>query len=226
MLSDQLLEKTVLLSYEECKTDIVGSFFRAIDFSIPNPEDDNNNLSEITNRSLTDQELTLMLLINRLIDGDYSFCERVSGRLIKQSSSPPCYFYVPDVDRKIDDFFDANGVDRQYQCHKREPVINSEKDWLETHSVNATLMELFFSELAEYNNIEKDLVSRAIKRAKYHHYSAFRTRVPGKFDVMAYLLRNPDVLAGGIDPYKHYVLYGYDEGRNFDWGLYQRSTEN
>ena len=219
MLSDRLLKKTVQLRYEECKIDIIGSFFRAIDFPIPHSESF-DKLTETTNLSLTDQELTLMLLTNRLTNGDSSFCRQFTGRLIGQSTSPPCYFYSPEVDGKIDNFFIANGLARQYPCNKRDPVVNSEKNWLETHPVDATLIESFFSELAVYYNKNVDPVTRALAKANCYSQSAFRSQVPDTFNAIAYLLRNKDVLVAEIDPYQHYVLYGCAEGRRFDWVVF------
>ena len=161
-----------------------------------------------------------MLLGNRLTNGDFSFSKQFFDTLIGQSASPPCYFYAPEVDRMIDNFFIANGVKRQYQCNKCDPVVNSEKNWLETHQVDATLIESFFSILAEYYNKRMDNPIRvATAKVNFYNYSIFRTLVPDKFDIMAYLLRNKDVLVANIDPYKHYVLYGYTEGRPYDWGL-------
>ena len=36
------------------------------------------------------------------------------------------------------------------------------------------------------------------------------------FDAPYYLAHNPDVAAAGVDPYQHYLLYGYKENRNPD----------
>ena len=36
------------------------------------------------------------------------------------------------------------------------------------------------------------------------------------FDPAYYLAHNPDVAAAGVDPYQHYLLYGWKEGRNPD----------
>ena len=39
--------------------------------------------------------------------------------------------------------------------------------------------------------------------------------VPADFDVLAYLLLNPDVLRAGIDPCRHFVEHGRGEGRRY-----------
>ena len=226
MLSDQLLKKTIQLSYEECKADIIGSFFKAINLPILHSNSNDKLTKTTTNRSLTDQELTLMLLINRLTNGDSSFCRQFTDTLIGQPVSPPCYFYSPEVDGMIDAFFIANGTKRQHLCTKLDPVVNSERSWIKKHTVDATLLESVFSKLAEYYNSRINALSyRAIKKANYYIYSIFRTQVPDKFDVMAYLSLNQDVLVAKIDPYKHYVQHGSAEGRRFDWGLLPINSE-
>ena len=225
-LSHRLLRNTVQLNYEECKTDIIGSFFRAIDFSIPQ-FNSNDKLTGMANPSLTDQKLILMLLSNRLTKGDPSFCMEFSDTLLGHSTRPPCYFYSPEVDGMIDNFFIANGLKRQYPCNNCDPVVNSEKDWFETQSVDVTLMESFFSKLTEYVNERlNDPIHGALAKANYYNYSTFRTQVPDTFNIMAYLLMNKDVLAAGIDPYEHFMLYGHAEGRKFDWDLSPHNSEN
>src|SRR4051794_32618805 len=37
---------------------------------------------------------------------------------------------------------------------------------------------------------------------------------PADFDPEYYLMANPDVAAAGVDPYQHYLQYGWREGRN------------
>jgi hypothetical protein len=167
-----------------------------------------------------------MLLINRLTNGDASFGDKVSDTLIGKSTMPPCYFYSPEVDRMIDNFFIANGSKRQYLCTKRDSVVNSDKAWFENHSVDAPLIESVFSALAEYyNNRINTLVYRILWKANYYSFSVFRTEIPENFDVMAYLFLNQDVLVAEIDPYKHYVQHGSAEGRKFDWGLLPFNSE-
>jgi hypothetical protein len=127
----------------------------------------------------------------------------------------------------IDNFFIANGLKRQYSCNRCDPVVNSEKDWFETKSVDATLIQTFFSMLAEYYNKRLDnLVYEALALSNHYNYSTFRTQVPDQFDIMAYLLINKDVLFAGIDPYQHYVCHGYSENRPFEWSLLPRISEN
>lgn len=41
-----------------------------------------------------------------------------------------------------------------------------------------------------------------------------RLKRKGLFDSQAYLARYPDVAAHGMDPVRHYILFGYSEGRN------------
>ncbi len=47
-----------------------------------------------------------------------------------------------------------------------------------------------------------------------------------EFDAAWYLQRHPDIAAAGIDPFEHYLLWGWREGRNpspaFDTGFYVR----
>jgi hypothetical protein len=224
MLSDQLLKKTIQLQYEENKADLVDSFFRAINFSVYYSVS-NFNLTKIINPSINDRELTFMLLVNRLTDGDTDFGAKVS-LLINDSSCSPCYFYSPEVDGMIDAFFIANGTKRQHLCTKHDPVVDSERSWIGKHTVDATLLESVFSKLAEYynNRLDKPL-NKALTKANYFSYSSFRHQVPEKFDVMIYLLKNKDVLVAEIDPYKHYVQYGSAEGRKFDWGLLPINSE-
>jgi hypothetical protein len=40
-------------------------------------------------------------------------------------------------------------------------------------------------------------------------------RLPANFDPRAYLALNADVRAAGVDPRKHYLLYGVAEGRSY-----------
>lgn len=228
IVSPQLLMNTIKLFYEECKTDIVDSFFRAIDFAVPHFKRD-DEITETANPSLTDQELILMLLTNRLIKGDRLFARDFSDGLLGHSKRPPCYFYSPCVDGLIDYFFTSNGLERQSTCKIREPVVNNEVDWLESQSVEMTLIQSFFNKIAEYINENardkiNDYIQGALDIVKKYEKSIFRTQVPKEFNSMAYLLLNKDVLLAEMDPYEHYTRYGYAEGRTIDWSIFSPNS--
>ena len=46
-----------------------------------------------------------------------------------------------------------------------------------------------------------------------YHWSKL-IKQSGEFDITYYLDKHPDVKKSNIDPIKHYILYGADEGRN------------
>ena len=180
--------------------------------------DGNVKIIDEINSSLTDQELTLILLINRLIKGNSYLCKKIYSTLLNQSKDLPCYFYSPKVDGMIDEFFVANKVKRQSLCIKRDPVVESERSWFESHYFSGALMQSVFIEVTDYyENIYKP-IDRAKFRADEYYNSIFRMQIPDNFDVVAYLLINTDILFEGIDPYKHYLEYGREEGREFNFG--------
>lgn len=51
------------------------------------------------------------------------------------------------------------------------------------------------------------------KRIMYYYWSSI-IKKSGEFDTAFYLQKNPDVEMANMDPVKHYILYGADEGRD------------
>jgi hypothetical protein len=226
MLSDNLLKNFIQLSFEECKSDLIGSFFRAINLPISYSNSDDKPLKNKINLSITDQELTLQLLVNRITNGDRSIKIVCTDTFIEKTFKAPCYFYSPEVDGMIDVFLLEYGIKRQYLCTNLGPVVYSEKNWYETHTVDAALIEFIFFKLSEYFILyEKQFIQRAINMATYYKDSDFCALVPEEFQVISYILLNQDVLVTHVDPYKHYVKYGSAEGRRFGWGLLSINAE-
>ena len=67
----------------------------------------------------------------------------------------------------------------------------------------------------EYNRDCSKLVTRLFYTCFSEEMSDAGSRDKFSFDADRYLRLNPDVRKAGVDPYKHYLLHGYREGRRF-----------
>ena len=61
---------------------------------------------------------------------------------------------------------------------------------------------------------EGNVIPASYNQGQYNYQEG----LPADFDPYQYMKNNPDVLASGMDPGRHYMLYGKNEGRNWSGG--------
>jgi lipopolysaccharide biosynthesis protein len=114
-----------------------------------------------------------------------------------------------------------SGMDEVIKYHQRKkiPFIGHLLSWLDAKDQQATQFNIIENKMSRLKNgmdaIEKSTTEQ-IQSLRSEIYSLLDTsndvRVGG-FDIEWYLEQNKDVAEIGIDPYEHYLLHGWQEGR-------------
>jgi hypothetical protein len=196
--------------------DIVRDFAKLI--SVSAPESGSNS-----NVSLSTEAVKIIYLLNQMVPAFGETKENVQARRrminhVRQKF--PGRFELPDhlifgcVDfEDIEWLYSAADID--FRIPDTSASIFSMKA-LDAHL--STLAPDTIFKIGDYLKRECGLAAapQDIKFLLARYFMSFvktDLKMSGMFDPNVYLELNPDVKAAGIDPYKHYLMHGYKEGR-------------
>jgi hypothetical protein len=185
------------------------------------------------NRSLTKQEREALKLANSILGTTYS--RELSDLLIysnPNAKSEPVFVgkrghkvlldrFSSDVDWVNATFFNGRNVVSistagAARGHEGNPI----KPWNPTARNVADKLSYIWAInrlgtiKAEAERLTMEQLSAVARRYCQHTHPD----LPADFNVLAYLVRNPDVLFSGVDPIQHYLLNGRSEGRLYKYG--------
>lgn len=221
-------EKIHLRHYESSKENLIKDFISTIgideSFNVKPQEQ-----KRIVNRSLTHNEREILKSINKILGEKYS--AEISDKLIlanptlkaepvdidTQVLQEMISRFQDDVDWVNETFFKglhivsishANGLQKQKDntnnVKKDSHVLSLEWALKKIHTIREETIFQFIHRLQEAGNINPN---------------DFSSDIPDDFDPIAYLLLNPDVMAEDISPIDHYVNYGKEEGREYQFDV-------
>lgn len=221
-------EKIHVKHYESTKSFLIKDFVSTIEinesFDIGEQE-----ARRMVNRSLTYEEREVLKSINKILGEKYS--TEISDKLI--FANPTLRSEPLDIDEQVcqeitfrfqdeikwvnETFF--NGLDIVSIAHvksgkkQKDNTSHAKKDpwglsleWAleKIHVIKEETIFQFIHRLRDAGNINPN---------------DFSSDIPDDFDPIAYLLLNPDVMAEDISPIDHYVNYGKEEGREYQFDV-------
>jgi hypothetical protein len=184
------------------------------------------------NRSLTKQEREALKLANSVLGTTYS--RELSDLLIysnPNAKSEPVFVgkrghkllldrFRSDVNWVNETFFNGRNV---VSISTVETARGSErktvKSWNPAERNVADKLSYIWA-INQLETIKADVERLTIAQldAAARRYSQHtHPDLPTDFNVLAYLVRNPDVLFSGVDPVQHYLLNGRSEGRQYKY---------
>ena len=205
------------INYDTYKHKLAEIFFEVthLDFKIP----DDYESRQLFNRSFTDSEAAIQLLINRQFKNtSFPFHFRV---LLLQRKDPSINSSGNYYDKEIHALILSHMKEKFAVINK---MIYGESIALEVKEVEGTkspLIDLADAELLieTLTLIRKKSHRKISLSARFsHYYKCVRKKnIPFSFDPEAYLDMNQDVKDSGMDPYEHYTQYGIYENRTYKY---------
>jgi hypothetical protein len=206
-----------IINYDTYKHELVKTFLEVTQLHFEIPLEYQS--SQLFNRSFTDSEAYLQLLINRQF----------------KNTSFPFFFRMLLLKR------DAHSRDHSIQFYDKEihtlilnhlkpklvsinKIIHGEPLSLEVKKINASAsqsiekedVEVLVSALSMSKQTQNKKISLSQKMS--HYYKCIRKKnIPFSFDPEAYLILNLDVKDSGMDPYDHFTQYGIYENRPYKY---------
>ncbi len=221
------IRSITVLNYNLHKFHLIESFFNSIGVDLI--ENMKSNFYTV-NRSLTSDERNLLCMANKVLGSDYSneifnlfasynseaktefvlFSDEVFDFLVKKHS-----YDIKWINEKFFHEVDSLGI-----------VLPERMQLITTNNKDSTKKEMPFFDtpggiltLWALNKIksikmeaDNNSILRIINLAQKSSSSA-ESNIPEDFDLVRYLILNPDVLAHTNDPIRHYIDYGKSEGR-------------
>jgi hypothetical protein len=92
-------------------------------------------------------------------------------------------------------------------------------------SLEKNLINLFLDQIQKFKAFNLSNEERLLFNKKLSPYSS-SPELPADFNVLDYLLLNPDVLRSNIDPVEHYLIYGKEENRQYNKEFKRSQTTN
>jgi len=175
------------------------------------------------NRSLTFEELEVLLVINRIFR-DSALSKKISNEMLRARPDIPHYrHFDPVLASAIRDAnapFLASLI--RYMVDTGVPVIDvnmdnrSEGPQVPVDHISKELFLLVVESVKRW----QDEASPYVRLRRYvmrpvSDEAGYGDELPEGFNSVEYLVLNPDVLAAGSDPVVHYLSYGRSEGRLF-----------
>ena len=203
------------INYDTYKHKLVKIFFEVthLKFEIPH----NYESRQLFNRSFTDSEAAIQLLINRQFKNTrFPFLFRV---LLLQRNTPsknlPGDYYDKDVHALI-----LSHLKEKFEVINK--VIYGDPISLEFKKIESSknsLIDLADAELLieALTLVKKESIKKVnLSSSLSHYYKCIRKKnIPFSFDPEAYLVMNEDVKDSGMDPYDHFTKYGIYENRPY-----------
>ncbi|WP_321884423.1 hypothetical protein [Paraburkholderia bannensis] len=225
-------EAITVIGYDANKERVVDSFVELIGArslkATSNP---------IVNRSLTRLERELLRKVNRHTGSVFS--TELSDRMIY--ANPHALSESIEVGEHVEDLLeqrykeDIDWINRTF--FEREPVVAlgrqarrsvdardlalpevsaADRAHEDVHVSHELVLDWALEKLSGARDSGIHQVAGALSRIDWH--LADDPSLPTDFDAIAYLLKNPDLIAAGVPPFMHYVNYGRNEaGRTWTW---------
>lgn len=208
-----------VVHYEFEKANICEHFL-----SLISPTTDKSNLkfyTALVNRSLDEPELRLMRIANRFPGAH--FPGELANILISSDPSRPSENpsrpeiielltrrHIDDVSTINTEYFGGRDV---LQIADATPT--SMDDTIVATAPAEKLFEWAMARLdsARHENFRQFLAEARAIAARSR--KVIHPDIPPDFDPAAYLLANPDLLMARVDPYRHFLDHGLDEGRSW-----------
>ena len=221
-----------VMHYEERSRAIFESFLNVIGIDATFKVEPLYKNTQV-NRSLTKQEREALKLANSVLGTNYS--RELSDLLIysnPNAKSQPVFVgkrghkllidrFTSDVNWVNETFFNGRNIVSISPVESgRSPERKPLKSWNPTERNVADKLSYIWAinqlgtikaEVERLTMVQLNLVA---KRYSQHSHPD----LPADFNVLAYLIRNPDVLFSGVDPIQHYLLNGRVEGRLYKYG--------
>jgi hypothetical protein len=219
-------ERLHVIHYDEATRSIFPPFLSAMGLeSMVDPAEIHRNT--VVNRSLTRQEREALKSLNAVMDADgareladlfMEFNRRawsepawVSPRLARSL----VHRFADDCAWLNSTFFNGDDVVAIMRQAVPEPSVRPEirRAPTERSSVDR-LAFIWVLDRLKAIKLQTHLTTLQMISAAISRYATGNAPdLPEDFDVLVYLIKNPDVLLSGVDPISHYVLHGKSEGR-------------
>jgi hypothetical protein len=210
-----------IINYDSHKLCLADAFFNFA--KIPRIINLHNFSSEkrLHNRSFTESENCVQLLTNRYFPNSH-FPAFVRSRLLSRQLNLDSYKmqkpYYPIVDRLIFERF-WNEIENINRIINGGPLRTNIRESATEHnelSANYTDLECLFDCIKFTEKYKKKVVTLR-ERIRHFYRCATKSNTPFDFDPVAYLDLNPDIQKALVDPYDHFNLSGYREGRPYKY---------
>ena len=204
-----------IINYDTYKNELAKKFIEVTNLNFEIPSDYESRI--LFNRSFTDSEASIQLLINRQFKNSrFPFLFRT---LLLERDAPPKNLSNQFYDEEVHTIILNHLKKRLISVNK---IIYGEPISLEVKKINVSGrriieeadVEVLASALSyiKQSHIRKMNLSESMS----HFYKCIRKRnIPFSFDPEAYLIINQDVKDSGMDPYEHFTQYGIYEKRPY-----------
>jgi hypothetical protein len=227
IIADELpAENLHVLPYDRVKGSLLRSFLEILGVD-PSFEVDQNEQSRQVNRSLTSEERKSLIAVNKALGEAYS--TELSDLLISinpQSRREPVSYdettakllvdrFSDDVDWVNNNFFNGQSVVSVLPIESVKNTL-SEKSTTQAACNNDAEKLVLNWALGKLKTIQSETEQRllnALNDAAKNTSGKSHPDIPADFDLLAYLLLNPDLIRADLDPIQHFILHGRQEGR-------------
>lgn len=202
--------RTLPLDYDAHRDDMATAFSRAL--GLPETAEG----PQRCNRSLTTRELFVFLSINQASGGNVKLCQRLcDAYLLDDADREPFFFFSPAVATLIAAFLADHGVERPIRAHPDAPDLTEAAFRARFGALEQTLAAVMADAMKFYRDAATTSAGLVLHKARLYAASPARAQVPQDFDILCYLIANPDVLYADCDPYRHFLDAGRSEGRTY-----------
>jgi len=206
-----------IINYDTYQKDLVKIFIDVtnLKFEIPDQYEPN----KIINRSFTDSEASLQLLINREFKNtSFRFLLRL---LLLQRDAPPMNSSNQFYDKEIHTIILSHLKNKLIFINKfiyGEPISLEVKKINDsgTHVIQKEDVQVLINAFAYSNRPENKKMNLQSKMSHYYKCIS-KKNIPLNFNPEAYLMMNQDIKDSGMDPYEHYTKYGVYENRPYKY---------
>lgn len=203
--------ETLFLDYDACHGDAAGAFAAALGLALPEA-----GPPARYNRSLTAGEVFAFLACNRASGGNMKLCQELCDKYVRgDADREPFFFFDPQVQERIHAFLAAHGADRPKAAYAGAPNLTEAALAAGVAPLARLVAGMLGDAVAHFRDFSGSVAALALHKARHFAASPARAHVPDDFDVLCYLVANPDVLAADCDPYRHFVECGRHEGRTY-----------
>ncbi|WP_428562152.1 MAG: hypothetical protein ACP59X_20650 [Solidesulfovibrio sp. DCME] len=205
------------LDYDACRHDAAGAFFAALGLPAPEaaeaPRPGGTGPARF-NRSLSAGEAFAFLTLNRASGGNMALCQALCDKYVTGDADRERFFFFdPAVQDAVHAFLDRHGAPRPRAAYPGRPNLTFAALAAAQPPPTPTVAGLLADAVAHFRDFSSCVAAAALHKARHFAASPARPLVPEDFDILCYLIANPDVLAADCDPYRHYVECGRREGR-------------
>jgi hypothetical protein len=227
IMADELPHSSIMvLHFEAEKKNLFRGFLDALGIDPSFEVDEQNKNGEKTNRSLTEKERNVLLLVNKSLGSQYSMelfdlffhatplAEAETPSYHKNTEAFLLSRFSSEVDWLNNTFFNGQSVasvlpmkseQNQFQNLLTNPTSNNSEE-----------KQALIWALEKLKTIKDETEQRLLtllNDAAQNRLGNSRPDIPADFDVLAYLLLNSDLLHAGFDPIEHFIIHGKQEGR-------------